>query len=74
MIMTIDSFNKDTNIMNMYTDRLSGQKPIDLISKANPILILDEPQNMESDKAKAPNIQSQPVICSSLFCDSQEFL
>lgn len=52
LVMTLDSFNKDTNIMNQNIDKLSGQKPIDLVSQTNPILILDEPQNMESDKAK----------------------
>ena len=52
LVMTLDSFNKDTNVMNQNIDKLSGQKPIDLVAQTNPILILDEPQNMESDKAK----------------------
>lgn len=52
LVMTLDSFNKDSNIMNRHIDRLSGQKPIDLVSRTNPILILDEPQNMESKKSK----------------------
>ncbi|MHB8603286.1 MAG: restriction endonuclease [Nitrosotalea sp.] len=47
MIMTIDSFNKDTNIMNQTRDFLQGQKPIDFLNKARPILILDEPQKVE---------------------------
>ena len=52
MIITIDSFNKDKTIMNQKRDSLRGQKPIDIISKTKPILILDEPQNMESDIQK----------------------
>ncbi len=52
LVMTLDSFNKDNNIMNQSIDQLSGQRPIDLVSQTNPILILDEPQNMESEKAK----------------------
>jgi type III restriction enzyme len=52
MIMTIDSFNKDTNIIEKELDKLQGRKPIDLIKKTKPILILDEPQNMESEKSK----------------------
>jgi type III restriction enzyme len=52
LIMTIDSFNKDTNIINNYSDRLAGAKPINLIRSVRPILILDEPQNMESEKAR----------------------
>ena len=52
MILTIDSFNKDTNIMKQQRDNLHGEKPIDLVNKTRPILILDEPQNMESKKTK----------------------
>lgn len=52
MVMTVASFNKDTNIMNRNHDRFTGQKPIDLVSSTKPILILDEPQNMEQDATK----------------------
>ena len=49
MVMTIDSFNKATNVINQTTDRLQGETPIHLIQATNPILILDEPQNMVSE-------------------------
>jgi type III restriction enzyme len=49
MVMTIDSFNKATNVIRQSTDRLQGETPIYLIQAARPILILDEPQNMESE-------------------------
>ncbi len=49
MVMTIDSFNKASNVINQSTDRLQGETPIHLIQSARPILILDEPQNMESE-------------------------
>lgn len=49
MVMTIDSFNKASNVINQSTDRLQGETPIHLIQAARPILILDEPQNMESE-------------------------
>lgn len=62
MVMTIDSFNKDTNIMNQERDTLHGQKPIDLVSKTNPILILDEPQNMESEIAKQAISNLHPLF------------
>ena len=52
MIMTIDSFNKETNIMNREDDHLRGEKPIELVSKSRPILILDEPQNLDTPNAK----------------------
>src|SRR5437660_5841747 len=49
MVMTIDSFNKASNVIHQSTDRLQGETPIHLIQAARPILILDEPQNMESE-------------------------
>src|SRR5207247_2698327 len=49
MVMTIDSFNKASNVIRQSTDRLQGETPIHLVQTARPILILDEPQNMESE-------------------------
>lgn len=49
MVMTIDSFNKATNVIRQSTDRLQGETPIYLIQATRPVLILDEPQNMESE-------------------------
>lgn len=52
MVITIDSFNKDHAVMQQERDRLRGKKPIELVRKTNPILILDEAQNMETPLAK----------------------
>jgi len=49
MVMTIDSFNKASNVIRQTTDRLQGETPIHLVQAARPVLILDEPQNMESE-------------------------
>ena len=49
LVMTIDSFNKASNVIRQTTDRLQGETPIHLVQAARPILILDEPQNMESE-------------------------
>jgi type III restriction enzyme len=49
MVMTIDSFNKASNVIRQTTDRLQGETPVHLVQAARPILILDEPQNMESE-------------------------
>lgn len=62
MVMTIDSFNKDSNIMNQQRDTLHGEKPIDLVNKTRPILILDEPQNMESDIARQAISNMNPLF------------
>jgi type III restriction enzyme len=52
LIINIDSFAKDENIINKPNDRLNGQLPVEFIRAANPIVIVDEPQNMETDKRK----------------------
>lgn len=62
MIMTIDSINKNTNVIKQIRDNLHGNKPIDLINKTNPILILDEPQNMETEKAKDALKNLNPLL------------
>lgn len=53
MVTTIQSFNKDTNVMNRENDQLSGARPIDLIAETRPIIIIDEPQSVDNtDLAK----------------------
>jgi type III restriction enzyme len=49
MVMTIDSFNKATNVIRQQRDQLQGETPIHLVQATRPILILDEPQNKESE-------------------------
>jgi len=48
MVLNIDSFAKDENIINKYKDSLIGKKPIEFIKASSPIVIVDEPQNMET--------------------------
>lgn len=47
LVINIDSFTKDSNIIN--SERERGIKPIQYIQVTQPILIVDEPQNMETD-------------------------
>ena len=50
MVITIASFNQPSkNVIHKSTDRLPGDIPINFIRATHPILILDEPQRMESD-------------------------
>lgn len=64
LIINIDSFNKKgNNVIYNEQDKLSGHRPIDFIQATNPIVIVDEPQNMESDKAKEA-IESLNPLCT----------
>ena len=63
MVLTIDSFNKAQNVLRQSgIDRFFGQTPIHLIQAARPILILDEPQNMESEKSIAALVLLNPLF------------
>ena len=53
MVINIDSFNKKANnIIHDFRDKMGGRKPVEFIQATNPIVIMDEPQNMESEKAR----------------------
>jgi len=50
LVMTIDSVrgNANTRIIHQTRDRLNGLRPIDYLKATRPVVIMDEPQNMES--------------------------
>ncbi|SMO95432.1 DEAD/DEAH box helicase family protein [Fodinibius sediminis] len=63
MVINIDSFNKDTNVMFKEMDRLNGRQPIEFIQNTNPMVIMDEPQNMEQEASKNA-ISSLNPLCT----------
>jgi len=62
LVINIDSFTKDQNIINKVNDKLNGKKPIEFIQATCPIVIIDEPQNMETEKRKEA-IKSLNGLC-----------
>ena len=62
MVMTIQSFNKDDNIMRQTPDRFNGERPLDLVAETRPVIIMDEPQNMESELSKSSIKDLQPLF------------
>ncbi|MBX2966824.1 MAG: DEAD/DEAH box helicase family protein [Cyclobacteriaceae bacterium] len=60
LVINIDSFTKDANVINQV--RESGIKPIEYIQKSNPIVIIDEPQNMETDIRKRAIANLNPLF------------
>lgn len=61
MIMTIDSFKRVDTVLNMPREGFIGS-PKESLQKTNPILILDEPQNMESDLSKSALNELNPLF------------
>ena len=63
LVINIDSFAKDENIINRQNDKLTGRKPIEFIQAVKPIVIVDEPQNMESENRKKA-IENLNYLCT----------
>lgn len=62
MVLTLDSFNKDSNVLRSRPDRANGRVPLFAIQQARPLLLLDEPQNMETKLAKWALSSLDPVL------------
>lgn len=62
MVINIDSFNKEVNRIHQSQDQMMGNRPIDFIQACAPIVILDEPQNMETANAKRAIASLNPLV------------
>lgn len=60
LIINIDAFNKDDNVINRVNEK--GTAPILFIGQTRPIVIIDEPQNMETDLAKQALSSLNPLF------------
>jgi type III restriction enzyme len=63
LILNIDAFAKDENIINKPNDKLTGKKPIEFIQSTRPFVIVDEPQNMETEIRKKA-IENLNPLCT----------
>lgn len=63
LVINIDSFAKDENIINKPNDKLTGKRPIEFIQSTKPIVIVDEPQNMETEIRKQA-IENLNPLCT----------
>jgi type III restriction enzyme len=63
MVMTIASLRGDKNnrIMHQNRDKLNGLRPLDYLKATCPIVIMDEPQNMESLLAQSSVGELSPL-------------
>ncbi|NOH14794.1 type III restriction-modification system endonuclease [Clostridium cochlearium] len=64
MVMTIQSFNKDSNVINIDNEKTNGVKPIEFIKETNPIVIIDEPQSSASTEKSMDAIDSLNPLCT----------
>ncbi|MBM7562509.1 type III restriction enzyme [Fusibacter tunisiensis] len=73
MVINIDAFRRSfddpeketsANIIHRRNDKLSGMKPIQLIAETNPIVIIDEPQSVDTTKNSKKAIESLNPLCT----------
>ena len=63
LLITVDSFNRKSNIAFKQTDKLIGERlPYEFIQETRPILILDECQNYRSEKSRAALRTLKPLF------------
>lgn len=65
MIINSQAFNakgKDARRIYMKLDEFRSRRPIDIIARTNPILIIDEPQSVEGKQTKENLKQFNPMI------------
>ncbi len=65
MIINSQAFNakgKDARRIYMELDNFQSRRPIDVIKKTNPILIIDEPQSVEGKQTKERLKEFEPLL------------
>ncbi len=72
MVINIDSFRKSftdpsketkANLIHRADDRLNGMKPIEFIQETNPIVIIDEPQSVDTTSKSKEAIKTLNPLC-----------
>lgn len=73
LIINIDAFRKNftgteeerkSNVIYKESDRLSGRQPIEFVQAARPIVIIDEPQSVDSTEKAQEAIRSLNPLCT----------
>lgn len=75
MIINSQAFNatgKDARRIRMKLDEFRSRRPIDVIAKTNPILIIDEPQSVEGAKTKEGLKEFNPLMTLRYSATHQE--
>lgn len=70
LVINIDSFAKDDNIINQLAE--DGIKPIELLQGSKPVVIVDEPQNMETDIRKKA-IKNLSPLCTLRYSATHKY-
>ncbi|HMN97109.1 MAG TPA: DEAD/DEAH box helicase family protein [Phycisphaerales bacterium] len=73
LVMNIDAFRKNftgteseqkSNVIYKESDKLSGRQPIEFVQAARPIVIIDEPQSVDSTEKAQEAIKALNPLCT----------
>ncbi len=73
LVINIDAFRKNftgteeeqkSNVIYKESDKLSGRQPIEFVQAARPIVIIDEPQSVDSTQKAQEAIQALNPLCT----------
>lgn len=68
MVMTIQSFDSDNKVLNSrsqkHLEKTNGVKPIDVVNRTNPIVIIDEPQTTSNSQQRKKYISALNPLCT----------
>ena len=76
MIINSQAFNargKDARRIYMKLDEFRSRRPIDIIAKTNPVLIIDEPQSVEGKQTKERLKEFQPILTLRYSATPKEY-
>jgi type III restriction enzyme len=59
LVINIDAFTRDSNLINRPHE--TGVRPIEYLQATRPIVVVDEPQNLETDARKAALAELRPL-------------
>lgn len=71
MVMTLDSFNSRNNIINNENVKFGGNKPIEVISETNPIVIFDKSQSDVNNNVEDSISNLNPLFTLNYFSKSK---
>jgi type III restriction enzyme len=80
LVINIDSFRKNftgteeeqkSNVIYKESDRLSGHQPIEFVQAARPIVIIDEPQSVDSTERSQEAIKALNPLCTLRYSATQ---
>ena len=64
MVMNIQAFRHEDNVIHRASDQMGGRSPVEFVQRARPIVIIDEPQSVDSTPGAQEAIRTLNPLCT----------